>query len=119
LTIEVPEDLKVEGNAEALMQVFMNLVMNAVEAMTKGGKLGMWARRCEEGIEVRITDSGAGISPENVKRIFDPFFTTKEGGAGMGLAVTYRVVKEHQGEIEVESNKGTTFKVWLSTRPRA
>jgi signal transduction histidine kinase len=122
LAIEVSEGLKIEGNAEALMQVFMNLVMNALEAMPQGGELKIKAEaKDKEKVEVEISDTGAGIKPEDQRRIFDPFFTTKEGGAGMGLAVTYRVIKEHKGEIEVESEigKGTTFKIWLSIRPRA
>jgi len=70
---------------------------------------------------IEISDTGAGIAPDNLPRIFDPFFSTKEGGSGLGLAITYRIIKEHKGEIEVESRpgEGTKFKIWLYTRRRA
>ncbi|MBI5699098.1 hypothetical protein HZC35_02150 [Candidatus Saganbacteria bacterium] len=115
-------DLMVQGDAEQLMQVFMNLILNAMDSMPNGGTLGIGGRRREgEGIELEVSDSGVGIPAEKLKNVFEPFFTTKEGGTGLGLAVTYRIIKEHFGEIEVKSKvgEGTTFKIWLSTRPRA
>jgi len=115
-------ELLVQGDAEQLMQVFMNLIINALDAMPDGGILRIkGSRREEEGVMVEVSDTGVGIPADKLKNVFDPFFTTKEGGMGLGLAVTYRIIKEHGGEIEVESRRGegTKFKIWLYTKPRA
>jgi signal transduction histidine kinase len=100
-------------------RVFMNLMINAAEAMTDGGALSLTT--CfglnEKYIEIEVKDSGHGISIEDMDRIFNPFFTTKDvgHGVGLGLAISYGIVKEHNGEIDVESEigKGTTFIVSL------
>jgi two-component system NtrC family sensor kinase len=98
-------------------QVFMNLIMNAAEAMDGSGRLTVSTRlgATREFVEVDFTDTGHGISEENMERIFDPFFTTKEAGhgTGLGLAISYGIVKEHDGSISVVSQvgKGTTFTV--------
>ncbi len=122
---EVPPDLLVMGDWEQLTQAFMNLMLNAMEAMPSGGQLRVRGDRFkgESGIEkllVEIADTGAGIPADDLGRIFDPFFTTKDRGSGLGLAITYRIIKEHGGEIEVrsEEGKGTEFKIWLYTRPK-
>lgn len=102
-----------------IQQVFMNMIMNASEAMDGNGQLILATRYHpdEAAIEVAFTDTGHGISEENIERIFDPFFTTKEvgHGTGLGLAISYGIVKEHKGSIAVESEigKGTTFRVRL------
>jgi len=105
------------GNPGKLQQVFLNLFLNAKDAMAGGGTLRV-ATEVNGHVGVSITDTGSGISPEHVKRIYDPFFTTKsaprEGqrrGTGLGLAVTYGIIQEHAGKIEVESQagSGTTF----------
>ena len=113
-------ELTVEGDAEQLMQVFMNLILNAIDAMPRGGQLKIKSEKIQNGIILEIADTGVGIPEEKLKNVFDPFFTTKEGGTGLGLAVTHRIIKEHSGEIEVKSKvgEGTTFKIWLSTKPR-
>jgi two-component system NtrC family sensor kinase len=102
-----------------VQQVFMNMILNAAEAMNGGGRLTL-ATRCDPTgrfVEVEFTDTGHGISPENLERIFDPFFTTKEvgHGTGLGLAISYGIIREHKGSISVESEvgKGTTFVVQL------
>ncbi len=118
LVTEFEEDLPViQGNNGKLQQVFLNLFLNAKDAMQGGGRL-LVKTTCSSCVTVSITDSGSGIAPEHVQRIYDPFFTTKtavaEGqrrGTGLGLAVTYGIMQEHAGKIHVESQlgAGTTF----------
>jgi two-component system, NtrC family, sensor kinase len=107
----------VQGNAGRLQQVFLNLFLNAKDAMPTGGKLTV-ATVNGAGVNVSVSDTGSGIAPEHVNRIYDPFFTTKtaprEGqnrGTGLGLSVTYGIIQEHAGKIRVESQPGagTTF----------
>ncbi|MFA4966762.1 MAG: ATP-binding protein [Candidatus Margulisiibacteriota bacterium] len=124
VSASVPEDLIVRGDAEQLMQALMNLVLNAIDAMPQGGELKVAANEynVNEGkrLSIEISDTGVGIAPENIKRVFDPFFSTKDNGTGLGMAITYRIIKEHNGDIEVESEerRGTKFKVWLSTKQK-
>ncbi|MDP1714576.1 MAG: cache domain-containing protein [Anaerolineales bacterium] len=100
-------------------RVFMNLIINAAEAMNGGGKLTLATRlNSDDGVvEVEFTDTGHGISEENMNKLFEPFFTTKDiaHGTGLGLAISYGIIKSHQGAISVESEvgKGTTFVVRL------
>jgi two-component system, NtrC family, sensor histidine kinase HydH len=96
-------------------QAFLNLVLNAFQAMPQGGKLRFAARRLDRQFEVAISDTGAGISPEHLDRIFEPYFTTKEGGTGLGLALAQRIIDAHGGTISVESRPGmgSTFRVRL------
>jgi two-component system NtrC family sensor kinase len=98
-------------------RVFMNMIINAAEAMEGNGHLTI-ATRLDQNksiIEVEFTDTGSGIEKENLEKIFDPFFTTKDTGHGLGLAICYGIIKEHRGTILVESEvgKGTTFNVRL------
>ena len=118
---------EVIGNHDQLMQVFLNLIKNAVEAMPSGGKLTLVTRMSDLFTSVqadgrkhrlmvaKITDTGTGISPEHLPDIFAPFFTTKDRGVGLGLALSYQIVQEHLGTIRVESEQGTgtTFSVYL------
>jgi len=107
----------VHGNTGKLQQVFLNLFLNARDAMESGGVLAVrtWAE--ESGALAEVADTGHGISPEHIQRIYDPFFTTKGNrkGTGMGLAVTYGIVQEHKGSIEVYSRPGggTRFQLRL------
>jgi PAS domain S-box-containing protein len=96
----------VYGDRELLQQVFVNLVLNALEAMPDGGRLELSARQAEESIEIVVADTGVGIDPELIDRIFDLYVTTKSKGSGIGLSVVYRIVQLHGGEITVESRKG-------------
>jgi PAS domain S-box-containing protein len=107
----------INGNPGKLQQVFLNLLLNAKEAMPNGGSLRV-ATQANGHVEALITDSGTGISPEHLKRIYDPFFTTKtqpkpgdRRGTGLGLSVSYGIIQEHAGKIHVESEvgAGTTF----------
>jgi len=102
-------------------QVVINLISNAMQAMSRGGKLtvttGAESRDGVPGVWLKVSDTGVGIPPENLERIFEPFFTTKPQGegTGLGLAVSYGIIREHNGKIEVASTagKGTTFTVWV------
>jgi signal transduction histidine kinase/CheY-like chemotaxis protein len=100
-----------------LQQVFINIMLNAYQAMPDGGTLHITTKQVGSELQVIFTDTGVGIPPENVQNIFDPFFTTKEvgEGTGLGLSVSYGIVKAHGGDIEVESqvDKGTTFVIKL------
>ena len=112
LTDELPA---IHGNPGKLQQVFLNLLLNAKEAMPGGGRLRV-ATLVNGHVEALVSDSGSGIAPEHLKRIYDPFFTTKtkpgdKRGTGLGLAVSYGIIQEHAGKIHVESaiGNGTTF----------
>ena len=100
-----------------LRQAFVNVLLNASDAMGVGGKLRIAIGPANDGrIEIRFEDDGAGISPENLERIFDPFFTTKEKGTGLGLSVVYGIVERHGGELLVSSTvgQGTTLRMLFS-----
>ncbi|HEY1898103.1 MAG TPA: ATP-binding protein [Terracidiphilus sp.] len=112
-----PELPSIQGNSGKLQQVFLNLLLNAKEAMPGGGRLRV-ATLVNGHVEALVSDSGAGIAPEHLKRIYDPFFTTKttpkpgdRRGTGLGLSVSYGIIQEHAGKIRVESaiGAGTTF----------
>jgi two-component system NtrC family sensor kinase len=96
-----------------IQQVFWNLMLNAFEAMPKGGELTVSGRLSPDKryVEVRFVDTGVGIPKENIHKLFDPFFTTKSSGTGLGLAVTYGIIEQHDGKIEVTSEigRGTVF----------
>jgi two-component system NtrC family sensor kinase len=100
-----------------LQQVFMNLIINAVEAMDKGGKLIISTKVLNElkMVEIDFIDTGVGIPKENLSQIFDPFFTTKTKGTGLGLSVVFGIISRHKGEIDVKSDvgKGTIFTIRL------
>jgi signal transduction histidine kinase len=107
----------IQGNAGRLQQVFLNLFLNAKDAMPGGGTLRV-ATSNGDGVSVVISDTGTGIAQEHIQRIYDPFFTTKTSpqenqrrGTGLGLSVTYGIIQEHAGKIRVESSpdSGTTF----------
>jgi two-component system NtrC family sensor kinase len=107
-----------------IQQVFMNIALNAAEAMSGEGTLSLISRfsREDDYIEVHVADTGNGIPPEYLTKIFDPFFTTKgpQKGTGLGLAISYGIIQKHQGDISVESSvgKGTTFIIKLPFKPQ-
>jgi signal transduction histidine kinase len=128
--IEIPSDLPlIYGDRKSLQQVFLNLFINAIQAMPGGGSLRITASTVEHGpsspntsparhwVKVDVTDSGAGIDPKHLPHVFDPFFTTKDvgRGTGLGLSVSYSIIGKHGGLIEVHSRPGagTTFTVLL------
>ena len=124
LVQELTEPLpQIAGNPSQLQQVFTNLILNAVQAMTEGGTLRVKSKMRKDSpeIEVSFADTGIGIAEENLNKIFEPFFTTKKvgEGTGLGLSVSYGLIKDHGGEIQVESqkNQGTTFIMILPIHP--
>ena len=107
-------------DATQIQQVLVNLVKNAAQAMTTGGTLTLQTGENSESIWVSVADTGGGIPQEQINRIFEPFYTTKKKGSGLGLMIVQRIVRAHNGRIELESNvgKGTTFRVWLPLHER-
>jgi signal transduction histidine kinase len=107
----------IHGNTGKLQQVFLNLFLNARDAMSGGGALEVRTWRDGAGVKVEVADSGHGIAPENLHRIYDPFFTTKGAhkGTGLGLSVTYGIIQEHGGSIEVTNRPdgGARFRLEL------
>ena len=98
---------------EQIKQVILNLLINAIQSMPGGGELSIGGQFSKDGywVELTVQDSGMGIPPEDMDRLFDPFFSTKEGGIGLGLSIAHRIIDQHHGKIEVESNpgRGTCF----------
>jgi two-component system NtrC family sensor kinase len=106
-------------DSSQIQQVFINITLNAAEAMDGQGELTIVTRESQDGhhIEIGITDTGCGISEENMKRLFEPFYTTKEvgRGTGLGLAISYGIIQRNNGTIQVKSHvgEGTTFTIRL------
>ena len=123
VAVQAPADLPaIEGNPGQIQQVFLNLMLNAVQAMAGGGSLSLEVT-LEDGpqspvVVVRIRDTGAGIPPAILPKIFDSFFTSREDGTGLGLAIVKRILRDHRGDIVVESTgpAGTTFKFWFPVK---
>jgi PAS domain S-box-containing protein len=119
-----PDLAKIVGITNQLQQVFANLILNSQQAMPEGGELRITARNLLDEktkqptkIEIELADTGCGIPEENLKHIFEPFFTTKQSqkGTGLGLAVSYQIIQDHKGSIDLKSqvNKGTTVTIIL------
>ena len=103
-----------------IQQALVNLVRNALQAMTKGGVLQVQTGQNSENVWVSVADDGCGIPADHVKRIFEPFYTTKKKGSGLGLMIVQRIVRDHSGGIELESRvgQGTKFRIWLPLHER-
>jgi signal transduction histidine kinase len=112
------------GDRGLLAQALLNLIINAKESMSNGGGVEVKAQlspfstingQIHRAIEIKVSDEGTGVSPENRERIFDPFFTTKREGTGLGLAFTHKVISAHRGSIEISSapGQGSQFTVFL------
>ena len=111
-----PDLPAVLGNGDELGQVFLNILLNGVDAMPDGGTLYISSQHTADGqVTVAITDTGRGIPPDHLRQVFEPFFSTKEHGTGLGLSISYNIIKQHGGEITVQSTEGegTTFTIWL------
>lgn len=118
--IEVEKDytdliFSVHADPSQLQQLFLNLILNAIEAMPHGGKLEISTRLEDHGVRIIFADTGGGIPKGLKKKIFEPFYTTRKHGTGLGLAIAHKIVENHGGRIEVESEveKGSTFNIWL------
>jgi signal transduction histidine kinase len=116
------EPVQVMGDAAQLEQVFLNLLLNAMQSMPEGGRISVavtpWRPSTDSGAQwaqVLVADTGPGIPPDQLRRVFDPFYTTKHDGTGLGLAICHGIVEQHQGEIQLlsEMGKGTTASVRL------
>ncbi|MGB9846945.1 MAG: sensor histidine kinase, partial [Desulfotomaculales bacterium] len=101
------QPLPVKGNQDKIKQVFLNIILNAVQAMSAGGRLALETFRDGEKACVTVRDTGPGIPKEELAQIFTPFYTRKSGGGGLGLAISQRIVQIHGGTIGVESEPGT------------
>jgi two-component system NtrC family sensor kinase len=99
-------DPVVEGDFGQLRQAFVNIALNAADAMPGGGRLTVRLRPVASGAEVELADTGTGIAAEHLPHIFEPFFSTKEKGTGLGLSVVYGIVQRHGGTIDVDSTLG-------------
>ncbi|MFC2149289.1 PAS domain-containing sensor histidine kinase, partial [Candidatus Auribacterota bacterium] len=124
LSIKCPQGLPhMHGDPSLLKQAFINLILNALQAMPEGGNLDISASRNGSAksldmIRIMLKDTGTGIVKENIKKLFTPFFTTKKEGLGLGLSVTQKIINEHGGKIEIEStvNKGTGVSVFIPVK---
>ncbi|MFZ0951603.1 MAG: ATP-binding protein, partial [Candidatus Sulfotelmatobacter sp.] len=105
----------ISADAELLHRAISNLVMNAVDAMPRGGTLTLRTRQDGGQVVIEVADTGAGLTPEECERIFTPYYTSKEHGTGLGLAIVQSVVSDHGGRIHVQSSpgRGTTFVIEL------
>jgi signal transduction histidine kinase/ActR/RegA family two-component response regulator len=116
LDLQIRSKARVMGDESELREVLVNMVFNAVDAMPEGGQLTLAAEDVDDSVVISVGDTGTGMAPEVKSRIFDPFFTTKgKAGMGLGLAVSFGIIRRHEGSVEVESElgSGTKFKISL------
>lgn len=120
--VEVVKDYEpglpaVSVDRDRISQVFLNILLNAVESMEAAGEIRIGLRRCgpPPGVEIAVSDTGAGIPEDDLEKVFEPFFSRKRKGTGLGLAIVHQIVESHRGDIRVESQpgKGTTFRIRL------
>ena len=107
-------------DAGQIKQSLINLIKNSMQAMSTGGELIIKTGEAEEGVWISLTDTGCGIPQEKIKQIFEPYYTTKEKGSGLGLMIVQRIVRDHDGRLELTSHgsKGATFRIWLPKEER-
>ena len=107
-------------DAGQIKQSLINLMKNSMQAMSTGGELIIKTGEAEEGVWISLTDTGCGIPQEKIKQIFEPYYTTKEKGSGLGLMIVQRIVRDHNGRLELTSHgsKGATFRIWLPKEER-
>jgi len=114
-TIFIPEDLQIAIDGDRINQVLLNLYLNAIESMEKGGSLSVELSEGERGAIIKVSDTGSGVGEKDLPHVFDPYFTTKTTGTGLGLAIVHNITEAHDGKITVESRpgEGTTFTLFL------
>jgi signal transduction histidine kinase len=110
----VADNVIVRGNAAALEQVFLNLLLNAAQAMEPGGRAGVDVKRVDARVVVTVWDTGSGMNDDERARVFEPFYSTKQEGSGLGLTVAKRIVTAHRGAIDVESAPGAGARVRIA-----
>lgn len=112
---DIDEALFCIVDVDKMKQVFLNLIMNAVDAMTSGGRVMIEGRLKDNRVVICVSDNGSGIPSERIDSIFNPFYTTKDTGTGLGLSITHKIIKDHDGSIQVSSNigEGTEFLIEL------
>ena len=116
ISSNLPGKIFIKGDARQLQQVFWNLGINAVHAISESGTVSVYTEKKDTTVKVIFNDTGVGLTKEAIKNVFFPFYTTKENGTGLGLSIAQRITEEHGGRISVESNgtgSGTLFSVEL------
>nr|MBC8322292.1 ATP-binding protein [Candidatus Neomarinimicrobiota bacterium] len=115
LDINVSDKITINGDKQYLKQAIANLIKNAIEASTKNDKITLFAAETAKNVIINISDTGCGISKDNLTKIYDLFYSTKDMGTGLGLAITHKIINDHLGMLEVESEleQGTTFTITL------
>jgi two-component system sporulation sensor kinase B len=115
LEINVPDELTINGDKRYLKQAIANLLKNAIEATSKNDKISLFAVETTKNVLINISDTGCGIAQEHLSKVFDLFYSTKDMGTGLGLAITHKIINDHLGILEVESelDKGTIFTITL------
>jgi len=113
--VTAPDLLDVEHDSDQIHQVLLNLLLNAVQSIEGSGSVTVRVSSQDDRAIISITDTGRGMSPQQITQIFRPFYTTKPTGTGLGLSLVSRIIDEHDGQIKVssESSKGSTFEVQL------
>jgi PAS domain S-box-containing protein len=107
LGISIPPNLpKILMDKRLIKQALLNLIKNAMAVMPRGGKLGIGVEQAEDELRISVSDTGIGIPEELLTKIFEPYFTTKKSGTGLGLTITFKIIKEHSGDISLESKEG-------------
>ena len=106
---------EVKADESQLKQVFLNVLLNSVEAMDQSGRISISTARENGHLEVSIADTGPGIAPKDLQRVFDPFYTTKPAGTGLGLSVVHSIIRQHGGRVNIHSQlgEGTTVRIDL------
>jgi len=110
--------MPLSADSELLHRALSNLVLNAMDAMPKGGTLTLSAKPHGDQVELRVADTGEGLTPEECERLFTPYYTTKQHGTGLGLAIVQSVVADHAGAIAVQSRPGGGA-IFVITLPKA
>ena len=121
LVLEFAPDLPdLQFDSDKIKQAFMNIVLNAMEAMPQGGTLSVTTFKLEDGISIKVMDTGVGIPEADIEHLFEPFFSRKDKGTGLGLANVKRILEEHGGTVEIEStlNEGAAVSMWLPMKFR-